>query len=137
MPQARESLGVNCYGSMFAENSIGQLDAPTRPLRDKRQALRKSRGRHAAGRDRDGTTDKEQARLASQSHPQDEHYRGFLFNQKVRHSRCLKPCPANTADPDPRMGQLPRSKRDGTMICSHGQLPDHRAQAGALNSRFL
>ena len=107
------------------------------PLRDKRQALRKSRGRHAAARDRDGTTDKEQARLAKQSHPQDEHYRGFLFNQKVRHSRCLKPCPANTADPDPRMGQLPRSKRDGTMLCSHGQLPDHRAQAGALNSRFL
>ena len=53
-------------------------------------------------------------------------YREFLFNQKVRHSRCLKPCPANTADPDPRMGQLPRSKRDGTMLCSHGQLQDHR-----------
>ena len=66
--------------------------------------------------------------MASQSHLQDEHYRGFLFNQKVRHSRCLKPCPANTADPDPRMGQLPRSKRDGSMLCSHGQLPD---QSGA------
>jgi hypothetical protein len=40
--------------------------------------------------------------LASRSHPRDEHYRGFLYNQKVRHCRHLKPRPADTADPDPR-----------------------------------
>ena len=123
---------------MFAEKTFGQLDAPTLcPLGDKRQALRKSRGRHAAARDRDGTIDKQQARLRSKSHSRDEYYRGFLFNQKGRHCRCLKPCPADVADLDPRRGQLTCSKCDGTMLCSHEQLSDHQAQAGASNSRFL
>jgi hypothetical protein len=48
MSRARESLGVNCYGSMFAENSIGQLDAPT--LVPSETSVRRSANREGATR---------------------------------------------------------------------------------------
>ena len=50
MPQARESLGVNYYGSMFAEKSIGQLDAPT--LVPSETSVRRSANREGATRRR-------------------------------------------------------------------------------------
>ena len=64
MPHApgRESLGVNCYGSMFAEKSIGQLDAPTLVPSEtsvRRSANREGATRRGATATEDGSTDKE------------------------------------------------------------------------------
>ena len=50
MSQAREILGVNCYASSYAENTFGQLDAPTLVLSE--TSVRRSANREGATRRR-------------------------------------------------------------------------------------
>ena len=120
MPQARK-----------VDRPIRRADAC--PLRDKHQALRKSRGRHAAARDQDAASEGERGPLARCLELFYALSAKSLSLHKVSHSRCPKPLPAAVGCPDPHCCLHTCSKHDAAMFHTHAQLPSHCGHPGESN----